>query len=293
MFWKKITERAAFATGDFTKIFANLEIPPLPQLALQIMKIAQGEDFDVQELGRLIASDTGMTAKVLRLVNSSAFGLRHRVTEVEQGIVLLGPKRIQALVMGLATAESLPANAEGFDRLAFWQDSLQRAVFAQSVAAAIARGTEGEAFTGSLLQNMAQPILLSRWSDHYLPITQLARESDKPLIEIEDQQLTWNHAQAGAWMARNWGFLDVLTCCVGLHHASVQQLISLDLLRTPVAAVAASSQLPDASSFCSDALEISADGYRSLCEATDVDCEQIAQLFEVPQPEPLAPRLKP
>jgi len=288
MFWKDLTNRAAFATGNFAKIFADLEVPPLPQLAVRVLQLAQQPDVDIDELSRLISSDTGLAAKVLRLVNSSAFGLRHQVTDIRQAIVLIGPRWLQSLAMGISTADSLPKRTEGFDRLVFWQDSLQRAVFAQCVAKTIAPGAQGEAFAGALLQNMALPILLSRWGTHYLPIVEAARESERKLEEVETEQLTWNHAESGAWMARNWGFTDVLVCCIGLHHGTAQQLQSLDLLRTPVAAVMVSSHLPDAEPICREALDIQADRYREYCEATDADCEQIAQLFDVPPPDRLA-----
>ena len=292
MFWKDLSDRAALATGNFAKIFADLEVPPLPQLAIRVVQLAQQPDVDIEELSRLVSSDTGLATKVLRLVNSSAFGLRNRVTDIKQAIVLIGPRRFQPLAMGLCTADALPYKAEGFDRLVFWQESLQRAVFAQNIAKAIASGTEGEAFTGALLQNMALPILLSRWGTHYLPIVESARQSDRKLEEVELEQLTWNHAEAGAWMARNWGFMDVLVCCIGLHHSTAQQLQSLDLLRTSVAAVMVSSYLPDAAAVCQDAMGVDAVQYRAFCELTDKDCEQIAQLFGVPQPERLAAKLE-
>jgi HD-like signal output (HDOD) protein len=288
MFWKNLTDRVAFATGNFSRIFADLEVPPLPQIAIRVLQLAQQPDVDIRELSRLVSNDTGLASKVLRLVNSSAFGLRHRVTDVQQAIVLIGSRRFQSLAVGIATADSLPKQTDGFDRLAFWQDSLQRAVFAQCVAKSVAPSSEGEAFTGALLQNMALPILLSRWGAHYLPVVQSARESGRRLEDVETEQLTWTHAEAGAWMARNWGFMDVLVCCIGLHHSTAEQLQSLELLRTPVAAVVVSAHLPHASPICCDALDIQADRYRELCEATDTECEQIAQLFDVPQPKPLA-----
>jgi HD-like signal output (HDOD) protein len=288
MFWKNVSDRAALATGNFNKIFGQLEIPPLPQVAVRVLRMAQDQDLDVTQLSELIASDTGLATKVLRLVNSSSVGLRHRVKDIRHGVVLLGVKRIQSLALSLTAASAIPKQAEGFNQLEFWQTSLQRAMFAERLASRHAPGTEGEAFTAGLLQNMALPILLNRWGAQYLPIVQQARETKTPLIEVEERELTWNHAQAGAWMARNWGFLDVLVCCIGLHHSTPRELASLDLLRTPVAAVAASSRLPDAQATCREVFDIGPDTYRSVCEATDAACAETSQLFGVQCPRPLA-----
>lgn len=254
------------------------------------MQIANQPDFDIDEMTQVFASDTGLTAKVLRFVNSSHFGLRNRVTDIRHGILLCGAKRIQTIALALSTVKTLPTNGKGFDRLAFWQDALQRAVFSQTLSAKIARGMEGEAFTAALLQNMALPILLSRWETHYLPVYTIAQQSGQALVEVEEEHLSWNHAQAGAWMARNWGFLDVSVCCIGLHHSTIQQLESLNLLQTPVAAVAVSSALPDVEAIetiCRDGLQIDPTTCQQCLQTTDATCAELAQLFDVPEPKPL------
>jgi HD-like signal output (HDOD) protein len=182
----------------------------------------------------------------------------------------------------------LPDKAQGFSRLAFWQNSIQRGVFAQQIARIIAPGTQDEAFTGALLQDMALPILLSRWSTHYLPILQWAESTERPLHDVEDERLSWNHSQAGAWMARNWGLPDLLVCCVGLHHTAPEDLESLGFQNTPIAAVAASSCLPNAEQLCREVFDLSSDQYDQLCRETDEACVELSALFGVPNPRPLA-----
>ena len=221
MSWKELSERVALATGNFVKLFGNNDVPPLPAAAVRLLRMSGEEDADVSELSKLITSDVGLATRVLRTVNSAYYGLRYKVNSVQQAISLLGIKSTRSLITAFVVSQQLPTKAAGFNRLAFWQSSVQRGVFAQHVAAEIAPGTEAEAFTGALLQDMALPILLSRWSAHYLPTVELAESSGRPLNQVEDQQLSWNHAQAGAWMGRNWALPDVLVCCVGLHHATL------------------------------------------------------------------------
>ena len=287
MFWAGLSERVALATGNFVKLFDKIDVPPLPELAMRLLKLTRQDTPDVAELSKLITSDVGLTTKVLSTVNSSYYGLRQKVNSVQQAIVLLGIKRIRSLVVAFVVSRQIPAEAAGFDRLTYWQSSVQRGAFAQHLAAEIAPGSEAEAFTGALLQDMALPILLSRWSAHYVPAVELAESTGRPLHEVEDERLSWNHAQAGAWMARNWGLPDVLVCCVGLHHATLDEVKSLQFENTPVAAVAVSSHLPDAEAVCCDELGFSSDRYERLCEKTDDACAELACLFDVPDPSPL------
>ena len=288
MIWKQLSERVALATGNFVKLFDKIDVPPLPEVATRLLKMSREEAPDMSEMSKLIASDVGLTAKVLGTVNSAYYGLRHKVNSVQHAVSLLGIKRIRSLIIGFVVSQQLPAKAAGFNRLAFWQSSVQRGVFAQHIAAKTAPGTEAEAFTGALLQDMALPILLSHWSTHYLPTVELAESSGRPLHQVEAEQLSWNHAQAGAWMARNWALPDVLVCCVGLHHATLDEVKSLEFEKTPIAAVAISSRLPDAETACCTELRFSPEQYDQLCQETDAACAELSSLFNVPNPSPLA-----
>jgi len=282
------SERIALATGNFAKLFGKSDIPALPEISARLLGMCRDESVDISELGDLLASDVGLSTKVLSTVNSACYGLRHKVTSVSHAISMLGMERIAALVTAFVVSRQLPTDAAGFKRIAFWQHSVQRAVFAQSIAAAIAPGDEAEAFTGALLQDMALPILLSQWSTHYLPTVELAESSDRPLHEVEGEQFSWNHAQAGAWMARNWSLPDVLVCCVGLHHATLDEVKSVNLDRTPVVAVAISSLLPDAEEVCCEELGFSPDQYAQVCRRTDAVCAEMSSVFSIPTPRRLA-----
>jgi len=287
MFWENLSERAALATGNFVKLFGKVDIPPLPEAAVRLLKMSCQEDADIPALSELMTNDIGLSAKVLSTVNSSYYGLRHKVSSVQQAVMLLGIKRIGSLTTAFVVSRQLPAKAAGFDRLAFWQNSVQRAIFAQQLAARIAPGTEAEAFTGALLQDMALPILLSQWSTHYLPIVELAERSSRALVDVEQEQLSWDHAQAGAWMARNWALPDVLACCIGLHHATLDEIRALEFEKTPIAAVAVASHLPNARQPCCEELQLSLEQYDQICCETDAACAELAALFHVSTPTPL------
>jgi HD-like signal output (HDOD) protein len=289
MLWKGLSERAAMATGNFVKLFGKADIPPLPSLATRLLTMFRDEDADVYELSKLITSDVGLSAKVLSTVNSSHYGMSNKVTSVRQAVALLGLRRVGSLATAFLVSEQLPAAAPGFDRIAFWQNAVQRSAFAENLSRLIAPGSEAEAFTGALLQDMALPILLGRWSTHYLPTVELAERTERPLVEVEDEQLSWNHAQAGAWMARNWGLPDVLVCCIGLHHATQDEIRAMEFEKTPIRAVAVSSLLPHAEAVCCEELGFSADQYTQLCQQTDEACDELSRLFHIAGPSALTP----
>ena len=287
MHWQGLREQAAIATGNFSKLFGKMEIPPLPKVASRLVQMCDDEEANIGEIAKLVSSDAGISSKILRTVNSAYVGFHRKIPDVREAVWRLGLSQTQSLALGYSAAAVLPKPQGNFDHEAFWQCSLQRAVFAETLASEIARGAEGGAFTGALLQDMALPILLAQWGKYYRPVIDLAASSGRDLAQVEEEQLSWTHPQAGAWMAGSWGLPDVLVCCIGLHHATPQELAALDLADSPVMAVAVSSRIPDTQPICCGTLGLGEEKYLQLCESTDLVCTQLAAVFGVSRPKPL------
>ncbi len=107
--------------------------------------------------------------------------------------------------------------------------------------------------------------------------------------------MRWNEKNSRGIMRKpqlGWletgGFPDILVCCVGLHHATYEELESMEFLETPVAAVACSAQLPNAQAWCTDHFNIAADDCQEIFRATDQACQELASLFGIPSPEPIS-----
>ncbi|RUM88770.1 MAG: hypothetical protein DSZ24_02755 [Thermodesulfatator sp.] len=136
---------------------------------------------------------------------------------------------------------------KGFDLHIFWEDSLFRALFARETARHLDLDPE-EAFAGALLEDVALPVLMTRWYAGYRKVYE-AWQSDRhrTLHEVEREMLSWDHAQAGAWVLRHWKLPDVLVCCVGLHTQSLVEVAEIGFLKTPIGVVALAAKLPSVS----------------------------------------------
>ncbi len=233
------------ATGNFSRIFGEVELPPLPAAALRLVDLAQDEDASLAEAGEIVATDPALSGRVLKLVNSAAFGIPSQVGDVRQAVALLGLSRTRSLAVGLGVLQVIPKPEGQFFRSEeFWRDSLAKGIFAGALAQRACPNESGEAFSGGLLQNMALPVLLTEWGEYYQPILEIWRDGDESLAALETEAFGWNHAEAAAWMAKSWNLPDVLVCCLGLHHASRTALDEKGLGATAVEAVALSSALP-------------------------------------------------
>jgi HD-like signal output (HDOD) protein len=278
-------EAAAATPIDLDAIFGSIEVPSLPQAASRLLQMLRNDELAPAELARVLTSDPGITTRILRVVNSADVGLAQEVGDVRLAVSLLGVNRIQALVVGLSVADAIKGRSKAIDHETFWCAALQRGAFAEVLAGKIAPGQEGEAFTGGLLQDMAQSVLVEQRPE-YLPVLKRAAASGRELHDLEAQILGWTHAHAGAWLARAWGLPAVLVSAIGLHHAGIEELRTLDVTRSATAAVAASAHLPYAAPFCGE-LGLPLESYPAICKQTDNVCRGLSGFFGVRKPRRL------
>ena len=221
----KIRRHAAVASADFGSMFKQVDIPPLPAAVTRLVAEINKPEPDIGQLEKLISSTSGITAKVLKTVNSSLFAPRMPISNVKHAVALLGFRNIRSIALGYATMEALPApKGDFFDHEAFWTDSLIRAMLARAFSKKRFKPQQEDAFSASLLADAALPVLLHAWQEYYEPIVREWRESPRRLSEIEREHFGWDHAQAGAWIVQSWGFPEDMICYIGAHNLSWEKI---------------------------------------------------------------------
>jgi len=248
-FFKKMRSHAAMARGDFGTLFRDVEIPPLPAAVSRLVIEVNRAEPDIDRLTMLIASSPGLAAKVIKTVNSSFYGMRVPVDSVKRAVTLLGVDQVRILALAFATMEALPMPAtELFSLTVFWTDALLRASLARALARKAFSDQLDRVFTVALLADLAIPVLLSSWSDYYLPVFAEAKSGCRPLAVVEREHFHWDHAQAGGWILQSWDFPDELVCCLASHTLSRQELQEAGLEGTLAVPLAVAALLPGVSS---------------------------------------------
>ena len=107
---------------------------------------------------------------MLRVVNSSLFGLAHPVSDLNQAITLLGLKPLKLLVLGFSVPPALTTGIEVEMLQAYWKSTLTKAVIAREVAGAPAHGLGDEAFLAGLLADLGLLVLIQRLGEPFLKV---------------------------------------------------------------------------------------------------------------------------
>lgn len=196
------------------------DIPVFPQTVTRIIQLTEDPKSDARDLEREIMKDQGLTAKILRLANSSYYGLSRNIKSVAEATVLLGFQAIKSMVLattvGKVLVQELPGYALGREEL--WRQSQISAITSRVIARKIRFSKPDQVYTAGLLRDIGKVILDVYMKEQYNLIVNLVDEEHMTFIEAEEQILGYNHGQVGAKIAEKWHLPEDLVEAIALHH---------------------------------------------------------------------------
>ena len=190
----------------------------MPQILIKLIEHLQADDLGMQELAALVATDPGMTTKILGVANSSAYHRSGRSIGVEQSLVALGTDMIKMLVISesvFQTFNNFP-HSGSTDLRSFWKHSLTAAVIARDLAKRMQYAHLEEAYLAGLLHNVGRLALLATAPREYA--FNFTARDDEELCAVEQRTLQITHSEAGAWLIERWQLDSFLADSVLYHH---------------------------------------------------------------------------
>lgn len=182
----------------------------LPAVALNVLRLTADPQVDAQRLRGAIEYDPALAAKILRVVNSSLFGLSQPVTDLGQAIALLGLKPLKLLVLGFCLPDRLFAQLAGDLLTGYWRRALTKAVAARELARWSPRVSGDEAFVAGLLQDLGQLVLLQQIGEPYVKFLRNLGNEPRGLLVYERTVLGFDHTELSARLLTQWGLPALL-----------------------------------------------------------------------------------
>ena len=109
------------------KIRSADNLPSLPAVAVQVLKMARADDVSLADVARVIQQDPAITFKVLKVVNSSLFGVPRKVSSVQQAVVVLGLRTVKVMVLSFSLVDTFKDRQTGdFDYATYWRPVADR-----------------------------------------------------------------------------------------------------------------------------------------------------------------------
>jgi len=254
------------------------DLPAPPQAALQIIRACAREEVTSTEISDIASTNPALTAELLRVANSPLYGISREVTSINNAVSVLGLRAIRNLVLCISIHDAVDKEAiPNFDAEIFWEDSLRRAIIAKQLAGLTNQDAD-ECFTAGLLQDFGLLILFylhpeqaSEWK------TLRSMQPDKRLLR-EQEIFSITHNIIGEKLVEFWELPGSLGQAIGQHHLEIEAdqdikkntlsaiLFSADWLNNIFIAGDPSHALSNATKGVENALNITEDSIKNLCE---------------------------
>jgi putative nucleotidyltransferase with HDIG domain len=195
------------------------DLPILPEVAQELMSSLDNESADLKKINEKIAIDHSLTAKILRLANSSHFGTNSRVVTIQQATALLGVNNIKNVIRMTLMSSSFPTpSCPGFDFKAFWRHSIATAICAELISRTL-HMKHDFAFTGGLLHDIGRLVMATYFPQEYAQVIQYQQSCDCSMIEAERSIMHIDHTETGLALAQHWHFSEAVQDTIRGHHS--------------------------------------------------------------------------
>ena len=202
------------------RLFARIsDVSTLPTVAQRVLGLAYDEASTATDLSDVIQTDPALVSRILRRVNSSFYGLRYRVADLQTAINLLGYREIHNLVLSVFVSRwfERPFEHGPYSRQSLWMHSVGVALTARLVSAVTGRAKPEEAYVGGLLHDIGFILLDQHLRRHFVRVVDELRPAT-PTTKVEARIFTFDHAQLGAAVAKKWRFPERITEAILFHH---------------------------------------------------------------------------
>ncbi|HOJ14777.1 MAG TPA: HDOD domain-containing protein [Deltaproteobacteria bacterium] len=191
-------------------------------VVMEIERLVSREDASLRDIAAVIEKDPPTAAAVLRLANSSYYGLAQKVGSVTTALSVLGLHTVRGLV-GMAAVVRAFAGAT-FTLVKpelLWLHSLGCAASARVLAGEAGRGMQEEAFMAGLLHDIGLIVLLEAAEEDMVRVKEaLASGAFDSQAEAEREAIGFSHAEVGAALASRWHFPEPLVHAIRYHHSA-------------------------------------------------------------------------
>ena len=182
-----------------------VSLPSLPKVVQEVMQLLNADDVDINQLAKVIEQDVAIAAKVLRMANSSFYGVTRGVKNIDDAIAILGLAKLRSLVIASGVTGAI-SSVPGLDLKRFWSHSLLTASISREIAKQLELDAE-VAYLAGLLHNIGDLLLhlVSPAVSTKVDALCVDASSEKRCL-VERDLIGLDHCQIGEELALRWDF---------------------------------------------------------------------------------------
>lgn len=206
---------------QYFSVLSNVKaFPTIPEIYQRLETALEDPETAMQNVAQLVMQDPALSAKLIKIANSSFFHLKEKVTSIHKACSLLGLNLIKELSLSTSVLSSFTGTKQVVERYKFWQHSVGVAICSRIISKdyGVSPKQQDEIFTIGLLHDIGKLV-----NEQYFP-----KENNEILnliasgmgyLEAEKKIFGLTHAETGRWVAQFWNFDSKTIHSIAYHHA--------------------------------------------------------------------------
>lgn len=206
------------ASANKFDLLAN-SIPSLSGVVHEIKKILGDFNNSLGTIEQAVNKDPALSARVLKLANSSYYGFSSKVSTISQALMLLGLSELRSLLVGTSIVKAFKGIKSEFVNMeSFWRHSVACGICARQLAIRQREINTEEFFIAGLMHDIGRLIMFCALPQKAEESYTMAHEKKISIIEAENMVCSFNHADFSAHILKEWKLPASLYEVVKAHH---------------------------------------------------------------------------
>jgi len=215
-----VRKRQSIPASPAELVMGAVRLVSLPEVCLRVNEMLDVAETSAADFGQVISQDTGLTARLLKIVNSSFYGFPSRIETVSRAVTVIGLRELRGLVMATSAVEMFSRIPTEILNLAqFWRHSVYCGVVARLLAGRCHILHSERLFVAGLLHDIGKLIICHRLPAIAREVQQQVAQQNGLDFEIEQSLMGFNHAEVGGELLTTWHMPAALRDAVLFHHA--------------------------------------------------------------------------
>ena len=206
-------------TTPYDLVSGVVRLVSLPEVCIRVNEMLEDSRVNANDIGKVICQDTGLTARLLKIVNSAFYGFPSRIETVSRAVTVIGLRELRGLVLAASAVEAFSKIPnEILNMVKFWRHSVYCGVVAQLLAERCHVLHSERLFVAGLLHDIGKLILSHRMPDQMGEVVQRCKLEEAPDYEIEQDIFGFDHTEVGGELLKVWQMPKTLEAAVRHHH---------------------------------------------------------------------------
>lgn len=195
----------------------------LPEICTKLDQLMDSPYNSTQAMAKLISRDVNLSARLLKLANSSLYGFSGRIDSISRAISIIGTTELMILIMATSTImtfKDIPGQT--FNMASFWRHSVYCGVFAKRIAILCNILHPDRLFIAGLMHDIGLLAICTKYPDManqiFEKLGSTEATTNKQIYEVEQSLFGYDHAEVGRELAIKWHLPEYLQDAIYYHH---------------------------------------------------------------------------